>query len=161
MEKINVLFVCLGNICRSPMAEGIFLHPIEENGLSDRFSADSAGTSGYHAGERADRRMRDTAGKHGINLPSRSRMFLEEDLREFHYVVAMDSSNHRNILHLQRPGVDYPSEVLMMRDFDPKPDSKDVPDPYYGGQRGFEDVYDILMRSNETFLNHLREKHGF
>ena len=67
----------------------------------------------------------------------------------------------RNILHLQRPGIDYPSEVLMMRDFDPQPDSKDVPDPYYGGQRGFEDVYDILMRSNETFLNHLREKHGF
>lgn len=160
MEKINVLFVCLGNICRSPMAEGIFAHLIAEKGLSDRFFVDSAGTSGYHEGERADRRMRETAGKHGVTLTSRSRMFLESDLREFHYVVAMDSSNHRNMLQLKKPDVEYPSEVLMMRDFDPQPDSRDVPDPYYGGQRGFEDVYDILLRSNETFLEHLREKHS-
>lgn len=160
MEKIKVLFVCLGNICRSPMAEGLFMHLVREAGLEDRFEIDSAGTSGYHEGELADRRMRETATSHGVRLTSRSRMFLEQDLHDFHYVVAMDSSNQRNILNLKKPGVDYPASVLMMRGFDPQPDSPDVPDPYYGGRNGFENVYDILLRSNERFLQHLRETHG-
>lgn len=160
MEKVKVLFVCLGNICRSPMAEGIFEHLVEEAGLSDRFEIDSAGTSGFHAGELADKRMRETAMGHGISLTSRSRMFLEEDLKNFDYVLAMDRSNERNINTLRRASEDYPAEVLRMRSFDPEPDSHDVPDPYYGGLRGFEDVYDILLRSNKRFLDMLREKHG-
>lgn len=157
---IKVVFVCLGNICRSPMAEGIFIHLVREAGLQDQFHIDSAGTSGYHAGERADRRMRETASGHGIDLPSRSRMFLEQDLHEFDYVVAMDRSNHRNIRQLQVPGQEYPAQLLMMREFDPEPDSHDVPDPYYGGRDGFEEVYRILDRSNRKFLQHLREQRG-
>lgn len=160
MEKIRVLFVCLGNICRSPMAEGAFQHYVDEAGLSDRFEIDSAGTSGYHAGERADARMRRTAAGHGVNLTSRSRQFRRQDLTDFDYVLAMDNANHRDIEATKNPGAEYHAEVLMMRKFDPEPDSMDVPDPYWSGQDGFELVYDILMRSNREFLDWLREKHS-
>ena len=160
MDKIKVLFVCLGNICRSPMAEGMFDHLVKEAGLSDRSEIDSAGTSGYHVGELADKRMRTTAAANGIRLTSRSRQFRRQDLSDFDYVIAMDRSNMSNIRSLMHEGANYRADVRIMREFDPQPDSQDVPDPYYGGVDGFQEVYDILHRSNEAFLADIRSNHG-
>lgn len=165
MDKIKVLFVCLGNICRSPMAEGLFIHLAEEAGISDKFEIDSAGTSAHHAGELADRRMRTTAAAHGIALTTRSRQFRKQDLSEFDYILAMDRSNLSNIKSLQSPGAKYRAEVQLMRFYDEKVwalpnESEDVPDPYYGGDDGFEEVYDMLLRANKKLLQCLRDKHG-
>ncbi len=159
MEKVKVLFVCLGNICRSPMAEGLFLHLIQEEGIADRFEVDSAGTAGYHVGEPADSRMRETAQSHGVHLPSRARKFIAEDLDRFDYVLPMDRSNLQNIERLNHPYADNKAKVVMMRDYDPKPGDGNVPDPYYGGRDGFENVYQILLRSNQEFLKQIREEY--
>ena len=160
MEKVKVLFVCLGNICRSPMAEGMFIHLIKEAGIADRFEVDSAGTAGYHVGEPADHRMRETAQGHGVHLPSRARKFVWQDLDKFDYVIAMDRSNHRNIMRLAPVDIGYRAQVVMMRDYDPQPEDGNVPDPYYGGQDGFENVYQIILRSNQRFLEQIRQEHG-
>lgn len=160
MEKVKVLFVCLGNICRSPMAEGLFLHLIGKEGVSDKFEVDSAGTAGYHVGELADRRMRETAQSHGVHLPSRARKFVKEDLENFDYVLPMDGSNLRNIESLMSPNRDHHAQVILMRNFDPKPEDGNVPDPYYGGASGFENVYEILLRSNQQFLDQIKQDHS-
>ncbi len=156
---LKIIFVCLGNICRSPMAEGVFLHLVRQAGLEDKFTVDSAGTSGYHEGELADQRMRHTAERHGIQLLSRSRKLLVEDLDRFDYIVAMDRENRRNIESLIRPQAPH-GKIVMMRDFDPKPDSPDVPDPYFGGNQGFEKVYQILLRSCDRLLKQLVQENG-
>lgn len=155
METTNVLFVCLGNICRSPMAEGLFAHLVASEGLATRFKIDSAGTSGHHDGEQADSRMRQTAQGRGITLHSRSRKVRVEDFRDFHYILAMDRQNHRDLVALaERHGL--PSDhVVLMRQFEEGADSLDVPDPYYGGQHGFEAVYHILDRATRGFLRAL------
>ncbi|MCI4669925.1 MAG: low molecular weight phosphotyrosine protein phosphatase [Bacteroidia bacterium] len=159
MAKIKVLFVCLGNICRSPMAEGLFIHKVNERGLQDRFEIDSAGTSGWHQGEPADSRMRGVARGHGVNLPSSSRKLLAEDFREFDYILGMDASNMRDIEDLAREGrsSENKAELIKMRDFDEHAKGADVPDPYYGGQKGFEDVYEMLDRSTEALLDYILE----
>ncbi len=156
MEAVKVLFVCLGNICRSPMAEGLFLDLIEKENISDKFEVDSAGTSGHHVGERADRRMRMTAESHGVELPSRSRQIKPNDLYTYDYILAMDRSNLRNIEALQHAGKPATAKILLMRKFDHEANGLDVPDPYYGGQDGFEDVYQMLQRSNIEFLEHVK-----
>ncbi|MEM7041127.1 MAG: low molecular weight protein-tyrosine-phosphatase [Bacteroidota bacterium] len=161
MQKIKVLFVCLGNICRSPMAEGIFEDLVEKEGVADRFEIDSAGTSGYHVGELPDARGRRVCSENGITLQSRSRQFVKQDLSDFDYVLAMDRSNHRNINNLKTPGANYKAVVSLMRAYDPQPDSHDVPDPYYGGDSGFQNVFDMLERSNAALLKEIREKYGF
>lgn len=158
MEQIKVLFVCLGNICRSPMAEGVFTHLVEEAGWSERFFIDSAGTSSHHAGELADRRMRETASGHGLTLTSRARQFVAADLDEFDYILPMDHSNLRNIESLIPPSGNHKGKIVLMRDFDPQPQDGNVPDPYYGGQDGFENVYRILLRSNQRLLSSIQEE---
>lgn len=147
------------------MAEGLFIHLVESEGLADKFEIDSAGTSAYHAGELADRRMRTTAATEGIALTSRSRQILKQDLSEFDYVVAMDRSNLSNIKALGQAGANYRAKVFLMREYDPQSDpvrgvDLDVPDPYYGGDNGFREVYDILLRSNQKFLKEIRETQG-
>jgi protein-tyrosine phosphatase len=160
---VKVLFVCLGNICRSPMAEGIFQHLVEERGLQSQISSDSAGTSGFHAGEEADERMRSTATEHGISLTHRSRKLVIEDYAGFNYIISMDDPNLDIILAFQKKatqaGVHATPKILMMRSFDPEAgEDTDVPDPYYGGMNGFEDVYQILVRASENFLDFLEEQ---
>lgn len=148
---MRVLFVCLGNICRSPMAEGLFIHKTKM--LKEKFYIDSAGTSGYHVGAKADARMRKTAETKGVELPSRSRQLVIKDLEDFDYVVAMDKQNYQDILTLKTKHST--AKVVLIRDFDPTPDDGNVPDPYYGGTEGFEKVFEILDRSCDSFLEHI------
>jgi protein-tyrosine phosphatase len=156
MKPVRVLFVCLGNICRSPMAEGLFIDLVAKARLSEFITVESAGTSSYHQGELPDRRMRETALRHGIALTSRARPLRKQDFHDFDYIAAMDRSVLRAIQDLQ--GKDpCRARVFLMRDHDPECDSLDVPDPYYGGPEGFEDVYQILLRSNTVFLKMILE----
>lgn len=153
---INVLFVCLGNICRSPLAEAVFKHKVIERGLADKVKADSAGTSNYHIGDDPDHRTIKVCVNHGIEIKHKGRQFHYSDREKFDYILAMDSSNHRNIIHEM---ADKHDGLYLMRDFDPKAKGADVPDPYYGGPDGFEEVYRILDRSLDEFLDFLMKKH--
>ena len=139
------------------MAEGIFLDLLETEGLSHAVEVDSAGTASYHIGELPDHRMRDTARKNGIELVRRARQFVAEDFHEFDHILAMDSSNYRDIMYLKPQG-DTRAKVHLMREFDQMDKGGSVPDPYYGGQGGFDEVFDILMRSNSEFLRMLRNE---
>ncbi len=160
MKPIRVLFVCLGNICRSPMAEGVFNKILKERNMQNKIIVDSAGTSGYHVGELADPRMRKTASAYRIALTHKARKLIHADLDNFDYVVAMDHSNKENIGRLiLSPDSPHHQKVILMRDFDPEPGDGQVPDPYFGGEQGFEEVYHMLLRSGERFLDYLISKH--
>ena len=152
-EKTGVLFLCLGNICRSPLAEGIFIHRAAERGVIDRFLVDSAGTGGWHAGERPDPRSVAVARRHGVDLPGRARKLVgDDDGQRFDLVLAMDAQNARDAVEMGVPE----SRVRLMRSFDPTADAgAEVPDPYYGGDRGFDDVYDMLVRACDGLLEEL------
>jgi protein-tyrosine phosphatase len=156
---VHVLFVCLGNICRSPMAEGLFIHLVKEAGLSDKVQIDSAGTGNWHVGARADTRMRETAAKHGIELPSRARQVTLADFDRFDYILPMDQSNLSDLRELQLRAPQARAQVIKMRHFDPEAPEADVPDPYYDGQRGFEEVYDMLNRACAKLLAHIVAAH--
>jgi len=156
---INVLFVCLGNICRSPSGEGVFKTLLENEGLEGDFFIDSAGTSAYHVGEPADSRMRKHAAKRGIKLSSRSRKFDRNDFEKFDYILAMDSSNYRDIMSLDQGG-EYRARVYMMTEFSTLYPDKDVPDPYYGGYDGFEEVLDLLEESCRGLLEEIKKSNG-
>lgn len=161
-DTISVLFVCLGNICRSPLAEAVFRQKVAEAGLAPRFRIDSAGTSGYHDGESPDDRTRRVAARRGVEVRGTSRRITEADVRAFDYLVAMDRDNLRKIEALmQREGVnDGGPRAYLFREFDPEADgSVEVPDPYFGGPRGFDDVHDLVDRSAEGLLRHLKERH--
>ena len=158
-DPIRVLFVCMGNICRSPVAEAVFRHQVREAGLQDRFEIDSAGTSGYHDGDPPDRRSTETALRRGIELAGRSRRVLPDDLRRFDYVIAMDAENEAALRDLLGAGGGA-ARVHRLREWDPRPDRGDVPDPYYGGARGFDDVHDIVERASAAFLEHVVREHG-
>lgn len=137
------------------MAEGIFLDLVEKFGLENEIDVDSAGTASYHIGELPDPRMRETAKKNGIHLVRTARQFVAEDFHNFDYILAMDDSNYDNIMSL-KPDGDCRGEVFLMREFDDLDKGASVPDPYYGGQNGFDEVFDILQRSNEEFLRFMR-----
>jgi protein-tyrosine phosphatase len=158
-DPIRVLFVCLGNICRSPLAEAVFRHQVRERGLDGRFDIDSAGTSGYHRGSPPDRRSTETARRRGIELTGRSRSVLADDLNRFDYVIAMDVENEEALRDLLRASGGS-ARVHRLRDWDPEPGDGDVPDPYYGGPRGFDDVHDIVERASAAFLEHVVREHG-
>ena len=156
-SNIKVLFVCLGNICRSPSAEGVFSSIINDAKLSEQFSIDSAGTSAYHVGEKADSRMRKVASRRGYNLTSLSRQIIKEDLVRFDYIVAMDESNYMNITSLDKSG-EYKDKVVMMNNFSTNFINQDVPDPYYGSHDGFNLVIDILEESCRGLLDFIIEQ---
>ena len=153
-SRTSVLFVCLGNICRSPLAEGVFLHLVEEAGLSQRFEIDSAGTGAWHVGERPDARAEMVANQHGVSLDSRARQVTDDDLSRFDYVIAMDRENLRN-LERMADASGSASEIRLLREFDPESVGDEVPDPYYGGASGFENVYEMVHRSCQTLLSRL------
>jgi len=155
---IHVCFVCLGNICRSPTAEGVFQHLVAAAGLSDAFVIDSAGTAGYHVGEPADHRSAAYARSRGVTLTSRSRRFERGDWARFDVVLAMDRSNLRA---LERSAGPHRHKLHLMRDFDPdSPPGAEVPDPYYGAGDGFRRVFDICEVACAGLLDSLRREHG-
>ncbi len=157
---VRVAFVCLGNICRSPTAHGIFLALVRERGLDDRISVRSAGTSASHVGERPDRRSQATANARGVELPGHSEQFHAADFDQLDYVLAMDAQNHRNLLRVARSETDR-AKVHFLRDFDPNsPAGSEVPDPYYGGARGFDEVFDLCDAACRGLLTHIESELG-
>lgn len=144
-KKTAVLFVCLGNICRSPLAEGLFLRALEERGLLDRFEVDSCGTSGQHDGELPDRRTRQNALSHGLALTHSSRRIRPRDLEHFDRILVMDDANLQNVRALCTTPEQY-AKVEKIRSIDPDAPNADVDDPWYGGLAGFEAVYQVLER---------------
>jgi protein-tyrosine phosphatase len=157
---VRICFVCMGNICRSPTAEGVMQHLIEAAGLADRIQVDSAGTIAYHAGEPPDARSRAAARRRGIELRGRSRGFRDTDWQRFDYVIAMDHENHRDLARTAPNGAKHKLSLLLR--FDPdSPDDAPVPDPYYGGGDGFDRVLDLCEAGCRGLLEHIRLEHGF
>ena len=157
---IHVMFVCLGNICRSPLAEGVFKKLIIERNLQNEIAVDSAGTSNWHVGDLPDPRTEEIASQHDVQLDHRGQQIHPEDLQTFDYIVAMDISNYNNIRALEGFGENGQGRLIMMRDFDELGKGKDVPDPYYGGANGFENVYKMLLRSCTNFLDYIVKEHN-
>lgn len=153
----RVLFVCLGNICRSPAAEAVFLDILDREGLAEGFEVDSAGTSGYHAGGPADSRMIEHAKKRSIHVPSISRQFVKSDFKRFDRIIVMDDSNYQNVMKLDPTG-EHSSKVSKLTDFasDHFSGFNHVPDPYYGGSDGFELVLDLLQNCCANLVDSLK-----
>jgi protein-tyrosine phosphatase len=149
---IRVLFVCLGNICRSPAAENIMNHLIQQRQLEGQIVCDSAGTASYHIGSPPDRRMAAAAVNYGLTLTGRARQFESADFERFDWILAMDRQNYRDIIALS-PGDAYNDKVRMTCDFCRTHTDQDVPDPYYGGPEGFTYVIDLLMDACAGFLD--------
>ena len=151
---MKLLFVCLGNICRSPAAEGVFLHLLNERGLSDQFVVDSAGTGGWHVGNPPDRRMQAAANRRGISLPSRARQIDLDDLRDFDLVLTMDDANLAEVRSLaDEAGSQATATIQPMLSFSTAFSETEVPDPYYGGEAGFEHVLDLLEDACSNLLD--------
>ena len=158
MKKI--MFVCLGNICRSPVAEAVFTHLIQERGLSNKYTADSSGTSAFHAGADPDPRMGMTAEKNGVPMDHSAQQFKKEHYEKFDLIMAMDRSNYKDILAVTQ-NHKLRKKVHMMRAFDSEASSPqaDVPDPYYrGGMEAFEEVFQIVMRSCNQLIDDLENQ---
>jgi protein-tyrosine phosphatase len=148
---IKVLMVCLGNICRSPLAEGILVSKVN----SDEIFVDSAGTAAYHVGKLPDQRSIEVAGKYGIDITNqRARKFTVKDFDTFDYIYAMDESNYQNILMLARTNDDKSKVQLILNETHPTKNLA-VPDPYYGGNQGFENIYTMLEQACEIIANKL------
>ena len=151
---MKVLFVCMGNICRSPTAEGVFKHYVAQAGLGDRIVSDSAGTHDYHIGEPPDARAQRSAGKRGYDLSGlRGRQVNKRDFSEFDYVLAMDEHNMQLLAHLCPP--EHAHKLKLFLEFGPDAGLREVPDPYYGGADGFERVLDMIEQAAQGLLRHL------
>jgi protein-tyrosine phosphatase len=152
----RVLFVCLGNICRSPAAEGVFRHKVKEAGLEDLIFIDSCGTAAHHEGEPADVRMQEHAKSRGYQLTSIARGIQRGDLESFDYVLTMDNSNYKNVVALTAD--DFKHKVKMIMDFAKEHPHDQIPDPYYGGPEGFELVLDLLEDACQGLLDHIQSE---
>ena len=157
----KILFVCTGNICRSPVAEAVFNHLAEQAGRGREFEVDSAGTGGWHAGESPDPRSRAIAQKHGLALAHRARQVRRSDFNDFDLIIAMDQENHSDLLSFSALKPGQRAKVKLLREFDPQADADamrgglDVPDPYYCGPEGFERMYELIERSARKLLESL------
>ena len=155
-EKIRILFVCLGNICRSPAAEGVMKAIVDANGDSSRFEIDSAGTGNYHIGDLPDRRMRVHAQHRGYNLTHRCRQVTPSDFEDFDLIVAMDESNRRNLCSIA-PTVEAENKIVMMAEFADLATRYDhIPDTYYEGAEGFELVLDLLESACANLYDNIK-----
>ncbi len=153
--KVSVLFICMGNICRSPTAEGVFRHFVQKAGLGDRSRTDSAGTHAYHTNEPADRRASAAAERRGYSLANmRARRVSEEDFDEFDFIIAMDRLNHVTLA--DQADAEYHDKIHLFLEFASGPED-DVPDPYYGGAKGFERVLDLVEDASRGLLETLKE----
>lgn len=150
----KLLFVCLGNICRSPAGENIMNQMIEKANLADLIICDSAGTAGYHIGSPPDRRMSEALTKKNIPVRGQARQFHRADFEEFDLILAMDKDNYQDILRLDRDGT-YQDKVRMMCDFCRHHSLKEVPDPYYGGAAGFNQVIELLQDACQGLLEYI------
>ena len=155
---VKVLFICLGNICRSPTAQGVFEALLQREGLAGRIQVDSAGTQAYHVGEPPDTRAQQAALRRGVDLSGqRARRVRPEDFLEFDYILAMDRSNYEDLRAVCHP--DYEERVRLFLEFASTSGVQDVPDPYYGGAQGFERVFDLIEEAAEGLLADIRARH--
>jgi protein-tyrosine phosphatase len=151
---VSVLFVCLGNICRSPLAEAIFNHQVKQKKLHEHFQSASAGTADYHIGDPPDSRTIRNALKNGVTIDHLGQQFTAEHLETYDLIVPMDRSNLANLLQI--PGAEkFRDKIRLMRCYDSVDCDSDVPDPYYGSEKNFQDVFEILDRSMKNFIEHL------
>ncbi len=154
---INVLFVCLGNICRSPMAEAVFTDMVKKQGLSDKFNIESVGTANYHVGDRPHPGTRRVLANHAIESHSVARQISAADMEEANYIIAMDRSNESNLLS-RAQGTPAEHRIHLLLDFAPQVGFKDVPDPYYSGN--FEEVFSLVEAGCRGLLQQIRTDHG-
>ena len=150
-KVVKVCFVCLGNICRSPLAQGVMESLVKQEGLEKTILISSAGVSGWHVGEPPDSRMQETAKKNGVVLTSQARHFRAHDFKQMDLVFAMDHSNYETLMAMQ-PMKETREKLFLFRTFDPKNKGNlEVPDPYYGGGRGFELVFEMVLEPAQQF----------
>jgi protein-tyrosine phosphatase len=154
--QIGILFVCMGNICRSPLAECLFRHHAAQAGLLKHFDIDSAGTGGWHAGAPPDPRMRAAAAANGVHIDGAARQVRREDFDRFDHIVCMDDDNHALLLERGAP----PDRVTLLMSHHPDPPMPVVPDPYYGGDDGFQLVYRLVDEATRALLESLAERHA-
>jgi protein-tyrosine phosphatase len=152
---MRILFVCSGNICRSPMAEALFVHMARERGALDRFEVDSVGLHGYHEGEAADPRTRRTGARHGVEVTSIAREIRPSDVADADLILAMDRGHQRELTRLSP--AEHRHKIRLMRSYDRAGSSPDVDDPYYGGMEGFERMYEVLRVCCRNLLDALLE----
>ena len=155
-HSMNILFVCLGNICRSPLAEAVFTDLVRREGLSDSVTMDSAGTAGYHEGETADQRALSCARRHGLEITHRARALVQEDFVKYDWLVAMDGNNSSE-MRRRAPDAASRRKICHLRDWDPAGPGE-VPDPYSGNDADFEFVWHLCDRSLPGLLNHALSK---
>lgn len=157
--EVNVLFVCLGNICRSPTAHGVFEYQVRAAGLQERIHVDSAGTGDWHIGAAPDQRSTLVASTRGYDLsPLRARQVQREDFARFHYVLAMDNSNLADLKRMKP--ANFSGHLGLFLEFHPASSVNEVPDPYYGGNTGFNQVLDLVEAASRGLLDHVRRSHG-
>jgi protein-tyrosine phosphatase len=157
---IKVMFVCLGNICRSPTAHGVFASKVAKAGLSDHIEVASAGTAGWHCGNPPDPRAISAAGQRGYDLsPLRAEHVASlDDMAGFDYILAMDADNLSNLEALA--GGNFDGQLTLLLDYLPHTDVREVPDPYYGGDDGFDYVLDLIEQASDALLAHISQQHG-